>query len=64
MEDKFSKLYNEIRDVLFTVRNGIANTAVPQRFVEMAKNVLFNNMDDIEAALKFASEASKQIEVL
>ena len=60
----YKQIYEKISDMAFTVRKGIANTAVPLRFVEQAKNVLYNNMDEIEAALKFAAEASKQIEVL
>ena len=64
MHMDYKKLYEKIRDVAFNTRKGIENTAAPLRFVEQAKNVLYNNMDDIEAALKFASEAAKQIEVL
>lgn len=60
----YQNLYEKIRDMAFNVRRGIENTSVPMRFVEQAKNILYNNMDDIEAALKFASEASKKIEVL
>ena len=60
----YQGLYEKIRDMAFGVRRGIENTSVPMRFVEQAKNILYNNMDDIEAALKFASEASKKIEVL
>lgn len=60
----YKALYEKIRDMAFSVRNGIANTAVPLRFVEQAKNVLYNNMYDIEVALKFAAEAEEQIKVL
>lgn len=60
----YKELYEKIRDMAFAVRNGIANTAVPMRFVEQAKNVLYNNMDGIEAALKFAADAQDQIKVL
>ncbi len=60
----YQVLYEKIRDIAFNTRKGIANTAAPARFVEQAKNVLYNNMDGIEAALKFAAEAEKQIKVL
>lgn len=60
----YKELYEKIRDMAFAVRNGIANTAVPMRFVEQAKNVLYNNMDGIEEALKFAMDAEKKIKVL
>lgn len=60
----YKELYEKIRDMAFAVRNGIANTAVPMRFVEQAKNILYNNMDGIEAALKFAADAQDQIKVL
>ena len=64
MENNYQALYEKIRDMAFNVRRGIESTAVPMRYVEQAKNILYNNMDDIEVALKFASEASKQIQVL
>lgn len=60
----YKGLYEKIRDMAFNVRKGINNTAVPMRYVEQAKNVLYNNMDDIEAALKYASDAEHQIKVL
>lgn len=60
----YTELYEKIRDMAFNTRRGIENTVNPMSFVEQAKNILYNNMDDIEAALKFASEASKQIELL
>ena len=60
----YTEIYEKIRDLAFNTRRGIENTAVPMRYVEQAKNVLYNNMDEIEVALKYASEASKQIELL
>ena len=60
----YKELYEKIRDMAFTVRHGINNTSTPLRFVEQAKNILYNNMDDIEKALKFAAEAGKKIQVL
>ena len=60
----YTELYEKIRDMAFNTRRGIENTVNPRSFVEQAKNILYNNMDDIEAALKFASEASKKIAVL
>lgn len=60
----YKELYEKIRDMAFTVRNGINNTSTPLRFVEQAKNILYNNMDAIEGALKFAAEAGQKIQVL
>lgn len=57
-------LYEKIRDMALTVRHGVANTAVPLRFVEQAKNILYNNMDEIEEALKYAASAEDEIKLL
>lgn len=64
MENDFKTIYEKVRDVAFNTRKGIANSATPLRFVEQAKNVLYNNMDEIEEALKYASEASDNIRIL
>ena len=60
----YKELYEKIRDVAFTTRRALANTAAPASHIERAKNVLYNNMDAIEDALKYASEAEKQIQLL
>lgn len=60
----YQGLYEKIRDIAFVTRNAVANTSAPGRYVDRAKNVLYNNMDDIESALKFAAEAGKQIALL
>lgn len=61
---EYQELYEKIRDVAFETRNAVANTAAPGRYVERAKNILYNNMDAIEDALKYAAEASKKIQIL
>ena len=60
----YQELYEKIRDVAFATRRAIANTAAPMGHVERAKNVLYNNMNQIEEALRFAADAQKQIQVL
>ena len=58
------ELYEKIRDIAFSTRRAIENTATPGRHIDIAKNVLYNNMDAIEYALKYAAEAEKKIKVL
>ena len=60
----YQELYEKIRDVAFTTRRAIANTAAPMSHVESAKNVLYNNIDAIEEALRYAVQAEKQITLL
>ena len=60
----YKELYEKVRDVAFSTRRALTNTAAPMSHVERAKNVLYNNMDAIEEALKFASEAQKEIQLL
>ena len=60
----YQELYEKIRDVAFATRRALGNTAAPMRHVETAKNILYNNMDEIEEALRFAADAEKQIQVL
>lgn len=57
-------LYEEIRSAAFTTRRAIANTAAPMSYVERMKNILYNRMDEIEDALKYAAEAADKIIVL
>lgn len=58
------ELYEKIRDNSFNMRKAISNTAVHAPYIERMKNVLYNNLSEIEDALKYASEAEKQIQVL
>ena len=64
MRMTYKETYEKIREMAFTTRKGLANSAVRSRLIDQAKNILYNNLDDIEAALKFASEAEKQIQIL
>lgn len=58
------EIYEKIRDHAFTMRRSIENSARNMQFIEMMKNVLFNNLDDIEEALKYAADAEDQIHLL
>ena len=58
------ELYEKIRDNSFNMRKAISNTAVHTPYIERMKNVLYNNLSEIEDALKYAAEAEKQIQVL
>ena len=63
-ETNYQETYEKIRDIAFVTRRAIGNTAAPGGHIERAKNVLYNNMDAIEDALRFAASAAKQIEIL
>lgn len=60
----YETLYEKVRDVAFDTRRALSNTAAPGAFIDRAKNVLYNNMDAIESALRFATEAAKEIQLL
>ena len=60
----YQGLYEKIRDLAFSTKRAIGNSAVPGPHIERAKNVLYNNMEAIEGALKYAAEAEKQIQLL
>lgn len=48
----------------FATRRAIGNTAAHGGYIERAKNVLYNNMDAIEDALRYAASAAKQMEIM
>jgi len=58
------ELYEKIRSSSFGMRKGMSNTTNHAPLVEQMKNILYNNLADIEEALKFAAEAEEQIKVL
>lgn len=58
------ELYEKIRDAAFTCRKNQSNGIQPLRQVETMKNILYNNLDEIEKALEFASKAEQEINVL
>lgn len=60
----YKELYEKIRDVAFTARKNIQNGIMVTRQVETVKNVMYNNLGDIEAALKFAAEAEEKMMLL
>lgn len=64
METNINALYEEIQEAAFNFRKAMSNGIRPQYQVETMKNILFNNLDGIEAALKYASEASTKIVIL
>ena len=61
---EIKKLYEKIRDNSFSMRRGMSNSVAHGPIVERMKNILYNNLPEIEEALKFASEAADQIMVL
>lgn len=58
------ELYEKIRDAAFNCRKAISNGIMTNQNVERMKNILYNNLDGIEEALKFAAEAEGKIKVL
>jgi hypothetical protein len=61
---ELKELYEKIRSQNFNMRKGISNSVNHTPFIEQTKNVLFNNTDAIEEALKYAVEAEQKIKVL
>lgn len=61
---EINALYDEIRDQAFRLHRAIGNVANSRPYVEQTKNILYNRLNEIEEALKFAAEAEKQIKVL
>ena len=59
-----NELYQQISEEAFTMRRGINNTSNPTPFRERMKNILYNNLDEIENALKYAAEANDKITAL
>lgn len=57
-------LYEKISEQNFRLKRVLGNTSAPGGMIEQTKNVLYNNIDAIEEALKYASDAEKQIKVL
>ena len=57
-------LSEKISEQAFNLRRGLANTVNHAPFVEQTKNVLYNNIDAIDEALKFAADAEQKIKVL
>lgn len=61
---EIKELYEKIRDNAFTMRRGLANSVSHSQIIERMKNILYNNLTEIEAALKYASEAADKIKIL
>lgn len=58
------ELNEKIKSEAFTMRRGVENTNNPTSFYERMKNILLNNLPDIESALEFAAEAGDKISAL
>lgn len=58
------ELNEKIKEESFNMRRGIENTNNPTSFRERMKNVLLNNLPDIESALEFAATAGDKISAL
>ena len=57
-------LYEKISEQNFRLKRVLGNTSAPGGMIEQTKNVLYTNIDALEEALKYASDAEKQIKVL
>jgi len=57
-------LYEKISEQNFTLKRVLGNSAAPGAIIEQTKNILYNNIDAIEEALKYAVDAEKNIQVL
>ena len=60
----FNDLYEKVRDNSFAMRKGMSNTQNHAPYIERMKNVMYNNLAGIEAGLKYAADAAKQIALL
>jgi len=61
---EIKELYEKIRDNSFSMRKGMSNTTNHAPYIERMKNILYNNLAEIEEALKYAADAAKQISLL
>lgn len=64
MQMDIKALSTKISDYAFSFRKAMANGVMVNRQIESAKNVLYNNFDAIEEALKYAADAEEKIKVL
>ena len=60
----YKELYEKVRDQAFSLRKALGNTVSTASHINQMKNVLYNNLDEIEKALKFAADAEQKIKVL
>ena len=57
-------LYDQLSEHQFHLRRALANTVAHTPHIEQAKNILYNNFDNIVDALKYAVEAEEKIKIL
>lgn len=57
-------LYDKLSEQQFNLRRALANTMAHTPHIDQAKNILYNNFDNIVDALKYAVEAEQKIQVL
>ena len=57
-------LSTKISDHAFAFRKAMANGVMVNRQIEATKNILYNNFDEIEEALRYAAEAEGKIKLL
>lgn len=57
-------LYTKISEQRFRLRRVIANTVNHGPVIEQTKNMLYNNIAEIEEALEYAAKAEDQIKLL
>lgn len=57
-------LHAKISEQNFRLNRVLENSAAPGGAIEQTKNILYNNRDEIEQALKYAADAENTIRVL
>ena len=63
-KDTINELYKKIREQNFQLRRARDNGVSQGPIVEQTKNILMNNIDDIENALKVAADSADKIALL
>lgn len=58
------ELYEKIRDAAFEFRKAVSNGIMVNRHTDRIKNILYNNLDEIEKALAFAAKAEEDVRVM
>ena len=63
-KDTINELYKKIREQNFQLRRARDNGVSQGPIVEQTKNILLNNIDDIENAIKVAADSADKISLL
>ena len=57
-------IYEKISEQHFRLKRGLANSVNHSLYIEQTKNVLYNNLKEIEEALEYAANAEQKIQIL